>query len=220
MDGTGKLFKPFIDLLENSSLANAISYEVVCLNDIQETNYQLIAQKIADQFCDEEVIILAESYSGRIAYELCQLPNLKIKHVIFVASFLARPSFISRFASIIPVQIIRSLYMPKLLLSLVFFSSINIELVNSFLHSIKDVSDDVLKTRLKNIASLETPQVEINIPCTYLQASRDLLVSRNAVKLFNLVFKDISVKRVKSGHFLVQCCPKSCLKVLLDVFGV
>lgn len=141
MDGTGKLFKPFINLLENSSSTNAISYEVVCLNDIQETNYELIAQKIADKFFNEEVIILAESYSGRIAYELCQLPNLKIKHVIFVASFLTKPSFVSGFASIIPVQIIRSSYIPKLLLSLLFFSSINIKLVNSFLHSIKDVSE-------------------------------------------------------------------------------
>ena len=86
MDGTGLMFRPFIDAAYNHSI-DVISYP----NDTSQKYTELIGF-VKDRLPSEvEFIIIAESFSGPIAYALMKevIPNLKA--VIFVASFLENP---------------------------------------------------------------------------------------------------------------------------------
>ncbi|MFT7223863.1 MAG: hypothetical protein ACI82Z_001406 [Cellvibrionaceae bacterium] len=86
MDGTGKLFDPLL-----GELPNNIHTQVISLNSLDAQEPKEQALEIASLIDNDELIILSESYSGYIAYQLSLLPNLNIKHIIFAASFLENP---------------------------------------------------------------------------------------------------------------------------------
>jgi pimeloyl-ACP methyl ester carboxylesterase len=216
MDGTGKLFDPLINLLPET-----IDREVIPLSSLNEGDAKSQADEIAELLGEGRYVIFAESYSGAIAYQLCQNSTLNIKHVIFAASFLSRPSYISKFGYLAPVSIIRFNLVPKFLLSWLFFGSPNrIELVKLFLVSLQLVSNKTLKSRLRNIASLSEPTNIIKIPCTYIQANKDLLVSKKAVASFQKLCVNLRIEQIKGGHFIAQSNPQKCVEVICAEFSL
>ncbi len=212
MDGTGQLFEPMINLLPVS-----IDTTVIPLSSLKEDDAKSQAYEIAKQFGEEPIMIFAESYSGLIAYQLCQISTLNIKHVFFAASFLARPSYISKFSYLAPISILRFNLIPKFFLSWLFFGSLNRkDLVDLFLKSLRLVSDATLKKRLKYIANLGEPSNRIHIPCTYLQATKDKLVSKKAVFQFQKVCANLQIKQLNGGHFIAQSNPKECVEAIIN----
>ncbi len=216
MDGTGKLFDPLIKLLPE-----AIDKEVIPLSSLKEGDAESQAYEIARRLGEEQIVIFAESYSGIIAYQLCQINTLNIKHVIFAASFLSRPSYFSRFGYLAPLSIIRFNLLPEFLLSWLFFGSVHrIELVKLFLSALQLVSNTTLKRRLKNIACMVEPDKTIQTACTYLQASNDKLVNKKAIISFQKLCINLHVKQIIGGHFIAQSNPEKCLEVIMAEFGL
>jgi pimeloyl-ACP methyl ester carboxylesterase len=216
MDGTGKLFDPIINLLPKT-----IDTEVIPLSSLKDGDAKSQAYEIAERLGEGQYVIFAESYSGTIAYQLCQNSSLNIKHVIFAASFLSRPSYISKFGYLAPVSIIRFNLVPKFFLSWLFFGSLGrIDLVKLFLVSLQLVSNTTLKNRLKNIASLSEPNKIIQTPCTYIQANKDKLVSKKAVAPFKKLCVNLRIKQIKGGHFIAQSNPQKCVEVICAEFSL
>lgn len=213
MDGTGKLFEPLLTYLPPS-----IDAEVIALSSLSSNCIRSQAEEIAELIGNQEVIIFAESYSGSIAYELAQMNFINIKHIIFVASFLSRPSVLSKFGPIAPLGVLRLNVVPSFLLSWLFFGSCKRnDLVKLFMHALNLVTNNTLKSRLRAIASLTEPKEPITVPCTYIQATKDKLVNPNSITVFQNLCVNLKTEKVVGGHFIAQCNPKKCADIILTV---
>lgn len=212
MDGTGDLFKSLLEVLPAH-----ITYQVIPLSD-DCLNYSEQACQIAEQIGTDEVIIFAESFSGKIAYELCKL-KLNIKHIIFAASFINRPSSISKFANLLPANLIKKKLVPNQVLSKVFFDSYNFpKKVLAVFESINKVSSKALNHRLKLISTLTEPSDRFDIDASYIQPSNDSFVNVDCIRPFQSSFRDLEVINVSGGHFIAQSNPIKCSQVIQDKF--
>ena len=66
LDGTGLLFE---DLL--AQLPTTVDVEVISMDELCGSSYVEQAKEIATNVGDTKILLVAESYSGRVAYELC-----------------------------------------------------------------------------------------------------------------------------------------------------
>jgi hypothetical protein len=216
MDGTGELFKPLLD-----ELPNYVDTQVVSLNSLKTQSPKEQASEIASSIGNDEVVILSESYSGYIAYHLSLHSNVNIKHIIFAASFLENPTWLSRFNKLLPLNLVRSGLLPNIILSPTLFGQRNSkELVKLFISSLKLVSNSSLRYRLKVINNLVRPTELLSVPCTYVQASSDYLVSNKSVDVFKELCININVVKVSGGHFIVQSNPHYFSKLLQGVIAI
>jgi len=228
LDGTGVLFKPLlahipasIDVEVITLLAHipaSIDVEVITLLGNHDIKQQ--ALNIAARLKDQKLIIFAESYSGRLAYELCLL-QLDIKKVIFGASFLTKPSLISAFSSLLPLSLLRAEILPKRLLSwLLFNDSQRGDLVQLFYSAIANVDNASLRQRLKHITQLIPPQDKTSVSCCYIKASHDRLVSDKCITPFHDVFFALELVELSGGHFIAQCDAAGCWKIIEVVMSL
>ena len=217
LDGTGLLFQPLLEILSELP----ISTKVIPLSDPVEGSPKIQAKNIAAQLAGEKVVLLAESYSGAIAYELCQNPQLNIEHVIFSASFLSRPTFTAWLASNFPVRLVRNPPLPEsFLASWLFGDSARTDLVRMAKDALKNVSDSALSVRLGHIAAMKLPSRKVSIPSTYIRPTSDALVGAGAMRRVGEIYSEMGVIEVTGGHFIAQYNPQACAKVIGGVFAL
>jgi len=210
MDGTGLLFGSLIE-----SLPKGFNIEVVCLNDISGATYIDQAKEIANRFLESNIFIVAESYSGRIAYELCNILGSRVSGVVFIASFISSPSVLSRLASFLPISLLKPYSINKWLIDKVGFGGNgDSDLIGQVFESLSKADIVKLKQRLKNIAELNAPKVVHSTPATYIQPTRDYLVSAKAVHTIGTLFSNIAVVTLPGGHFIAQENPCGCSEVI------
>ncbi|KMT63639.1 hypothetical protein [Catenovulum maritimum] len=216
MDGTGELFNPLLKLLPQY-----LELQVICLNSLCSQKPEEQAFEITSLIGEDEIIILAESYSGFIAYHLSLIPTVNIKHIIFAASFLENPSKLSKLSSLLPLNLIRNGFIPSFILSrFLFAQSNNKYLVSLFLSALKLIDNSTLKQRLKIISNLVAPVKQVSVPCTYVNAKSDYLVSKKSVHLFNELFVNINIVNATGGHFIVQSNPLYFSKLIHGVIAI
>ncbi len=87
MEGSGLLFAPIIEQLPPSTLADIISYPGDELLDY-DALFEYVTTRLPKQ---EPYILIAESFSGPIAYRIALTQPAMLKSVVWVASFIARP---------------------------------------------------------------------------------------------------------------------------------
>ncbi len=216
LDGTGTLFKPLLEVLGDKPCS-----VVVPLNDLPSEGAQDQASEIAKRLTGESYVLFAESYSGRIAYELCRLGSLSIKHIIFAASFLSRPTLLAQLGSSLPIGFLRMPPAPAGLLAKVFSGDASrTDLVQSAQRALDEVSDSTLRKRLSIVAAMKLPNARLDVPCTYIRPSSDMLVSRHAVQSLASVCPQLDVQTVKGGHFIAQSSPTACNAIISRVFAL
>ena len=104
----------FDELILN--IPREIDREVVCLNEIQGVSYRQQAEQIAQKIGSSSVVVVAESYSGRIAYELCNLLGSRVSKVVFIASFVSCPGRLAKLAAVLPKYLLRPDLFPNWLM--------------------------------------------------------------------------------------------------------
>jgi len=214
MDGVGLLFEPFLAVLPPD-----IEVEVFPLASQGVQDYHEQAELFAKKLTSTSTVILAESYSGRVAYELCQMDLPQLKGVIFAASFLSRPSALLGLTSLAPAFLLKAKLLPDTWMGRLLFGQFQSkELVKLFYRSIQQVEGSVLKQRLLNMAALQCPEAPIRVPSIYIQAKGDTLVQKSAVKDFESICSNLEVHQVDGGHLLLQANPKACWDIVRNAF--
>lgn len=199
MDGTGLMFRPFTDIVDNHTI------EVISYPNHKSQNYADLVGYVKDRLpSGEDFIIIAESYSGRIAYELMkdEIPN--IKAVIFIASFLENPRpLLLSFLSLLPISIILRLPIPEFIIRryLLGYGATD-RLITEFKKVLSNVNATVLASRLKAISRLKRPDRTVNYPCCYIRAESDKLVPSNSVEVFKELIPNIHARSLFGPHFL------------------
>jgi len=109
LDGTGKLFEPFIAMFSSKYTVQAIAYP----EDMHDDYDMYIAFVKTQLPREEEYVLIAESFSGYIAYKIAVDKPKNLKQVVFVATFLTNPRpFLSVFVPIVPLKWLLSLPLP------------------------------------------------------------------------------------------------------------
>ncbi|WP_018691185.1 alpha/beta fold hydrolase [Algicola sagamiensis] len=209
MDGTGELFAPFL-----KELPANIPFQVIPLH--AQLNYLQQVVHIADEIGEKEVILLVESYSGMLGYLLCQNGALKIKHVIFVASFLRCSSQLARLANYLPLGLVKKRLLPDRFIGPLLFHHWTPELVSLLYRALGMVEVSTINIRLNEVAQLSPPTLKVSIPCTVMSAKHDCLVHA-PISDFESVFSIVHHESIDGGHFLLQSNPKQCWEVIYQV---
>ena len=210
LDGTGSLFN---DLLNNLGEDNEV--EVISYDHISGLSFIEQAKEIAVKITDVNVLLVAESYSGRVAYELSQILDSRVRAIVFIASFISSPSFLSKFAVFLPVSMLKPNFLTAYLLSVLGFNGqATKKQIDRLFNSLKIANRSKLKARLKNIAALSSPANVIDCPVTYIRPNRDFLVSSAAVSRLRSLCTNFNVISVSGGHFIAQSAPADCAKAI------
>ena len=212
LDGTGELFAPLLSELPESIQARIIRYPKdphLELNDYIE-----VARSQLNGF--EPDIILGESFSGRIAFELAAVLQDSTPLLILAASFLCgpRPWLLSRYSCIWPL--IRAAHPPRrfMLRQFCLGAAAFDDVVALARDTIAQISPELVISRLRLIAELEQPQTSVDIPAVYLQASNDRLVSRRSAIEAKRSLPRLQVIEIPGAHFVLQSNPKEAAKVI------
>ncbi|MBV7314993.1 alpha/beta fold hydrolase [Shewanella sp. NIFS-20-20] len=213
LDGTGLLLKQLYHQLNQS-----MAVKLYTLDNVAGTSYIEQAATIAQEITSEPVILVAESYSGRIAYELCQLRPMQVQAVVFIASFISSPSQLSRLAHWLPISLMRPNPVSSWLLHWLAFNLIGKRTrVEPIWHALSQANPLMLHHRLSNIAALKVPHAVIDCPAIYIKPHRDKLVSHTALALLKAVFANCTVINIAGGHFIAQTHPNECADIILNL---
>ena len=211
LDGTGILFQPFIEALPDDVEILVISYP-----SNLKLNYDELVNYVMSQLPEDNFILVGESFSGPIAYQVALRIPENIKSVVFVATFLNNPRpFLLKLARFIPTRLMFT--MPYFIIkSFLLGWNINRRMIGLFKQSIQKVSPDVLSFRLQEIARLRENNNASKIRSSYIQATNDKLVPKYCVNDFKKSFNNINVFEVKGPHFILQANPKACANIVAN----
>lgn len=210
LDGTGILFQPLLEVFPKE-----LDIEVISYPSNRKLSYeQLIALVIGE--LPEEFILVGESFSGYIAYQVALRKPKNLKSVIFVASFLENPKpYLLGLSRWLPTSFILSAPIPNIIVRNVLLgSTVSHDVVDLFQLAMRKVSSDVLSFRLEGIRKIPDNDQTCEIRVVYLQADDDNLVPKNCVEKFRELFANIDVIQMKGTHFLLQVNPLTCAKII------
>ncbi len=217
LDGTGELFKPFIEVLPKDINALVISYP----GNIK-LSYEELVEFVLNQLPDNEFILVGESFSGYIAHQIALRRPKNIKAVIFVASFLENPRpLMLGFSGVFPRRYILSGFLPEIVIKMFLFGmNICDQTISLFRQSMNQVSPDILVFRLIEISKISGVLETCSLKATYIQASNDKLVPKICAAAFKKAYKDICVFEVQGPHFILQSNPVACLDVIINEYDL
>lgn len=225
MDGTGILFRPLLDELNQSSADYRIAIYDFNACHIKDNNNQALeyqADKIVkfihDNFGYESFVVVFESYSSLFVPYLLKC-QLAIEKIYIIGGFLACPSVLAKVGLFINPAWARLL--PNQLLGFLLFRHwANEELIGLFREVLAVISSPAIlplfKKRLSNIAHAKIPShlPKSSIPCVYVSARCDDLVDKKAGLVFGTMFENIDFLVIDGTHFLLQTNPKFLAEAL------
>lgn len=217
LDGTGELFEPFVNSLPGNLKIQIISYK-----RHSKQSYKELVDFVITQLPNEEFILIAESFSGPIAYQVALSKPCFLKSLILVATFLENPRPVLLYLfNLLPISRILRMPIPTLLIKIFFLgNTAKKDTIDMFKNTIKSVSPSVISFRLQEISKLQNKYQSSDIKVIYIQATNDKLIPNGCLKGVQKVFKNISVQRIIGPHFILQANPKMCAEVIIrEVYG-
>ncbi|MCU5783089.1 hypothetical protein MA04_02389 [Alcanivorax balearicus MACL04] len=211
MDGTGLLFR---DVLAHLTW---LECEVIPLPHTGPQDIDSLARHVATRLPQSDYVVLAESFSGKIAETLLLREDPNLKAVIFVASFLSRPGrLLPGLAAALPVKALLAL--PASSLAIRWFlmgRQASDETIARFRQAVISVPQKVLGQRLRQIAGMRFERRRFTLPALYLRPRNDVLVN-NATAQFRESFANLDVVEIGGPHFILQARPERCADIIVE----
>ncbi len=216
LDGTGLLFHPLLEKLPDHVNKLVISYPTD-----QCFDYEQLAQWVFSQLPKDDFILVAESFSGYVAYLIgLKKPN-HLQSIIFVASFLTNPNpLLLGLSKVIPMSILLKFTIPNFIVKrFLLGGNISQDTIKLFKDAISKVNTKVLTHRLKLLSKLSYPAQTCDVQAIYIQASNDRLVSTQSLEVFKKVFINLTVYEIYGPHFVLQSNPEECVKIIRSILS-
>lgn len=212
MDGTATLFAPFVQALDNRFKIISVRYptdEALGYDD-------LTALAHAQLPTSEPFVVLGESFSGPIAVALAAAGHPKLLGLILCCTFVRNPrpalSGLRFFINSLPM-----LTPPPMVLSALLLGKYSMpDLLLALLGAVKQVTPEVMKTRLKAVLNVDvTSQMSaVKVPCLFLRASHDRLVPRSAYELISKLNPMAQLVEIDGPHCLLQAASADASKAV------
>ena len=213
MDGTGRLYKPLLKEIGGRYKVKVVSYP-----KNEPLTYTELTAFVRSQLVDDvEYVIVAESFSGKVACLLAEDNSINIRNIIFIASFLTSPNKYMKYIPNWLLKFLFSAYVPSVIArSCLFDASVRKSLVNEFRDIIRSANKAVLAFRFCEMASLRSDTETVLIPALYIRAKYDKLIKSIHVEDFRRKFNKFDLVEIEGPHFLAQSEPEKCWKIISD----
>ena len=214
IDGTGTFFEPLINVLPPGILVTAITYPPGAVLSLEEH-----ARFVAENLPADNVVIVAESFSGLVGLALLHQRLPAVKGAVFSAAF-AGPLHrcLIHALSLVPSieSLVRKLPVP-LLEHYLFGPFSNRELKTLLVRGLAEIDGKSLKQRASLTASgYHHLDERFALPCLYLEATRDRVVPPEAVSWFAGHFSHFQHEKFDAPHCLLQTKPAECSVKIIE----
>jgi len=203
LDGTGKMFSPLLN-----ELRAHLDCKVIAYPESLEFTWSAYADYVMRAAGDlDGAWLLAESFSGPVALTLLAKHNPKIQGLILAATFAKPPRpWLLNVARVLPISLLARVPPPMLFLRtfLIGWNSTP-ELGETLKNTLREVSPAVLAGRLRMLRAMpDFSQVPPEIPCLYVQASKDLLIDSKSFDSIKALFPEVSKSVLSGAHLILQ----------------
>ncbi|OAI43147.1 hypothetical protein AYO41_02825 [Verrucomicrobia bacterium SCGC AG-212-E04] len=215
LDGTGRLFVPFLNELPAGFTTTTVSYPAAEVRSYEELQSDVAALLPRDR----PYAILAESFSGPIAIRLAAVAPPNLQALILCASFAHAPR--SGLACSLLSAVSRLVFaFPPPDWTVRFFlagAEAPDELVAACRDAIANVSKSVLRNRLGQVLAVEARSelASVSVPILYLSGVRDRLVRRESAEAIRKIRPDTVIVEVDAPHMLLQRRPAEAMQAIV-----
>ncbi len=213
LDGTGKLFDGVKNELERGGRKILIaSYPSVMWEKPDYINYltQFIKSNTEP---GEQFALLAESFSGLFVPTLYKSFKSQISHLIFSASFVKNPVLLPSALKVIN-KALKISKLPTMATQLAMLgANPTPELVTLYNSIMKDLNDDVLKSRIDLCLGIDNKDIiynsftNIETPILYLQSRFDTVILPYCLKDLEKINPHTQSKVFNTAHMVLQSSP-------------
>jgi pimeloyl-ACP methyl ester carboxylesterase len=205
LDGTGRLFEPFLRHVPPDVTTH------VCRYPMQETlDYDALFARLERELAAfERPVLLAESFSGPLAVRYAAAHQTRVAALVLVATFIRSP--LPGLLNHVPLPAVAfklSTWGPALRLALLGPRPED-DVLRLTRETIAAVPAAVLADRVGQVQRLDCSAelASVRCPILYLRATGDAVVSGRAAQQIRAVRPDVIVRRVDAPHFLLQAAP-------------
>lgn len=214
MDGTGILFRSFIEALAPEFEVSVVRYPA---EPIGYDGLETFARDMLPR--SGPFVIVAESFSGPVAVSLAASCSSRLVGLVLCCTFVRNPypllTPFRLFAELIPVDKV-----PIRLLSYVLMGGESTpELRSSLRFSLDQVSSCTLRQRLRAVLTVDVSAkfAAIRAPVLYVRALHDRVVPRTTADLLLQLLPSMKIAEIAGPHFLLQTAPAAAARAI-DAF--
>lgn len=217
MDGTGRMFAPFVRALSPFIHPDVISYPVD-----RSLGYAELESYVEQGLPAEgPIVLLGESFSGPLALRVAARGHPRLAAVVLVASFARSPlpiigpwlrqcvgAWCFRFSP--PDWIVRNYLAGR---------DAPDDLIAHFQDAVRTVSAAVMARRAKDVLAVDVRPLlsQIKVPVLLLTAARDRLVSQKAAADFRALGDRLEIVSMDAPHLILQRQPVAAAQAI-EVF--
>lgn len=204
LEGTGRLFDPFLRVLPERFAPLVMSYPVDVTMSYDET-VDFVFHHIPR---DTRYVVLGESYSGPVALGLAARYPSIVQAIVLCSTFISSPYplLLPWLSRLIPPSFV--LHHPPRALTRYFMCGEDAPdtFVDFLADTMRTVHSAVLTQRVENIIGLDGRSVlkQCPVPLLYLHGQSDHLVSREKAQEIFHVRPDTFVAPIPGPHMLLQ----------------
>lgn len=206
MEGTGTLFAPFAELMEQHCLVKVIDYP--CSIPLGYAELEALVRTQLPE--GKPFVILGESFSGPIAISIAASAPPGFRGLILSCTFVRNPrptlASLKPFVKLLPVSAAPMVLLDKVLLG--EHSTPHLRFMIN--RALKQLSPDTIRTRIEAVLAVDASEkmAAISAPVLYLRASKDHVVPKSASRLVAQLQPGIRIVDFEAPHMLLQTCPQ------------
>lgn len=208
MDGTGKLFQPFVRELPADWRVSVVSYPA----DARLGYDALASMARAALPPDGPLVLLGESFSGPVAIQLASDLGQRVQALILCSSFARNPRPGLSWLGVLTGGLPSPAAMPAAISSRVMLGTqAPAESRLLLAQALSELPAAVLRARLKAVMDVNVMPllVQLRCPVLYLQARQDLLVPSHAAAAIRRALPALQVVSLDGPHGLLQAAAKA-----------
>ena len=206
LDGTGELFAPLV-----AAWGDRFRTQVVSYPRAERLGYAALADRVRALLPqDEDYVLLAESFSGPLGVMLAAERPQRLRGLVLCATFARSPLPLLRWMAPLAQAISPAVLPDRVLAWGLLGSYATPSLLRAIRHAVQSVDPVVLAERVRAVAEVDVSVAlsDVQVPVLYLQARRDRVVPRRAVRPFVVALGDRLRVAPRAGpHCLLQARP-------------
>jgi pimeloyl-ACP methyl ester carboxylesterase len=212
LDGTGELFKPFVQALPATFRPLVMRYPTDEVLD-----YEDLVKRVMPQLPEEPYIILGESFSGPLSILLAHRAQHRPAGLILCATFASSPRpVLSRWMDVLPSLPPTESISPWAMKQVALGRWSHPDLLETMGRALLRVKSDVLHSRLMSVhrADARLALAECRMPIQYWQATEDRLIPAAAFTRIRRIAPLVQLVRLEGPHAILQACPQLAVVAL------
>lgn len=207
LDGTGRMFAPFVDRCPQNLDVVVVSYP-----GERQLGYDELLDLVCDQLPEgRPFFLLGESFSGPLAVRAAAMQPAGLCGVILCATFVTSPTpwYIRWWPALFSASMVRFLVKMEGLATQWLLGRCRRELKAFNQDSRREVCPEVIAHRVRSTMTVDVREElqTLSVPLMYLAAKWDLVIPKRSRQQIQRLRPDLDLRVVDGPHALLQTRP-------------